>query len=198
VLERESLERMREPQLTLSETDEMGLTWMLHRIGGRQTFGHGGGTAGQISLLTIVPDAGFAVAVVTNHFRGGEITQAVTNLALREYAGVEEPEPEPLPRPAEELAEYAGRYRAALTEYRLRPADGGLVAEITFQGGFPKRDSPPLPSPPPQTLAFSGDDEVFVPEGRLKGTKGRFLRGPDGEIAWLLMGARLHARVNSS
>jgi hypothetical protein len=45
------------------------------------------------------------------------------------------------------------------------------------------------------TVAFYGDDLVFVPEGRFKGAKGRFLRGPDGRIAWLRMGARLHARA---
>jgi CubicO group peptidase (beta-lactamase class C family) len=197
LLTRESLELMRTPQVSLTEAERIGITWMLNRRGDRETAGHGGGTNGQISLLTLVPDSGLAVAVVTNHNRGGEVALAITNRALREYAGVDEPDPERLPRSEPELAEYAGRYTAALADYELTPGDGVLVAAVTPKGGFPKRDSPPLPAPPPAPLAFYGDDLVFVPEGRWKGAKGQFLRDDDGRIGWLRLGGRIHRRVQA-
>jgi CubicO group peptidase (beta-lactamase class C family) len=196
LLSRESLELMRTPQVSLTEVERVGITWMLRREGGRETISHGGGTKGQISLLTLVPDAAFAVAVVTNHIRGGEVTLAVTNRALREYVGADEPEPERLPRSEPELAEYAGRYTAALADYELTPADGVLVATVTPKGGFPTKDSPPLPAPPPATLAFYGEDLVFVPDGRFKGARGQFLRDEDGRIAWVRLGGRIHRRTS--
>jgi CubicO group peptidase (beta-lactamase class C family) len=190
-----SIELMRTPQVELTDTEAMGISWMLRRQGGRDTVGHGGATNGQQSLLTLVPSAGFAVTALTNHFRGNEVVQDVTRRALRDYLGLEDPDPRTVPRSTAELEEYVGRYTAALTEYELTAEDGALVANMTYKGGFPKRDSPPLPSPPAMTVAFYGDDLVFVPEGRFKGAKGRFLRGPDGRIAWLRMGSRLHARA---
>jgi hypothetical protein len=106
-----------------------------------------------------------------------------------------DPDPEALSRDASALAEYVGLYTAALTNYELTVEDGRLVAQMTYRGGFPKPDSPPLPAPPPTPLAFYGDDLVFVTEGRFKGAKGRFLRDADGRVAWLRAGARLHARA---
>jgi CubicO group peptidase (beta-lactamase class C family) len=194
VLTRESLESMRTPLVRLTETESMGLTWMLREVDGRRVFGHGGGTNGQITLLTVVPDADFAVAVLTNAGRGSEITRDATRLALAEYAGLDDREPETAPRSPAELAEFAGRYTSALADVVLEPGDGVLVVTTTLKGGFPSRDAPPPPSPPPYELAFYGDDLVFVPEGRFKAAKGRFLRGPDGRVAWLRAGGRIHAR----
>jgi CubicO group peptidase (beta-lactamase class C family) len=196
VLSKDSLELMRSPQVELTETDAMGLTWMLRRRAGRPTVGHGGLTNGQAALLTLVPDAGFGVAVLTNHAFGGLVAQDVTSAALREYLGLDELEPTAQPRTPDELQEYAGRYGGALADYELVVEDGRLVARLTYKGGFPARDSPPQPSPPPATIEFEGDDLVFVPEGRFKGARGQFLRDPEGRIAWLRLGSRAHARVS--
>jgi CubicO group peptidase (beta-lactamase class C family) len=195
LLSAEAVKLMQAPQVELTDRDSMGLSWMLRTVDGRATVGHGGATNGQTALLTLVPDAGFAVAVLTNHMSGGQVLQDVTKEALRLHVGLNDPDPEALPRDASELAEYVGHYSAALTEYEVTAEDGRLVAQMTYRGGFPKPDSPPLPAPPPTPLAFYGDDLVFVPEGRFKGAKGRFLRDAEGRVAWLRAGARLHARA---
>jgi CubicO group peptidase (beta-lactamase class C family) len=194
VLTRESLELMRTPQVRLGEDEAVGITWMLREVDGRRLVGHGGGTNGQITLLTLVPDAGFAVAVFTNHSRGGEITREVTRVALREYLDLDEREPETRRLTREELAEYAGRYTSALADVELEPGEGVLVQRTTPKGGFPKRDSPPPPAPPPFELAFYGADLVVVPEGRFRTVRAQFLRGPDGRVAWLRQGGRVHRR----
>jgi CubicO group peptidase (beta-lactamase class C family) len=195
LLSAEAVEVMRTPQLELTDTEAMGLSWMLRTVDGRLVVGHGGATNGQTALLTLVPDAGFAIAVLTNHMTGGQVLQDVTKHALSRYLGIADPDPEALARDASALPEYVGRYTAALTEYEVTADDGRLVAQMTYRGGFPRPDSPPLPAPPPMPLAFYGDDLVFVPEGRFKGAKGRFLRDADGRVAWLRAGARLHARA---
>jgi hypothetical protein len=132
--------------------------------------------------------------VLTNAGRGSEITRDATRLALAEYAGLDDREPEAARRSPAELAEFAGRYTSALADVELEPGDGVLVVTTTLKGGFPSRDAPPPPSPPPYELAFYGEDLVFVPEGRFKAAKGRFLRGPNGRVAWLRAGGRIHAR----
>jgi CubicO group peptidase (beta-lactamase class C family) len=195
LLSPQALADMREAQVELTDTEAMGISWMLRDVEGRATIGHGGSTNGQTALLTMVPDAGFAVVVLTNHMLGSQLLQDVTKRALRDYVGIDDPDATPLERSPDELEEYVGHYSATLADYDLRLEDGKLVAHVTPKGGFPKRDSPPLPAPPPAPLAFYGDDLVFVPAGRFKGARGRFLRDEAGRIAWLRVGARLHARA---
>ncbi len=63
-----AIARMREPQV---ETDEpgrsMALTWFVRELDGIRLAEHGGGTNGQQSFFSIAPEAGFALAIVTNH-----------------------------------------------------------------------------------------------------------------------------------
>ena len=195
LLSAESVELMRTPVVELTKTESMGLGWMLREIGGRATVGHGGSTNGQTALLTLVPGEGFAVAVLTNHQLGGQVLRDVTREALRTYAGIEEPDPRQQERSTDELEQYVGLYTAAMLDYELRNEEGTLVAHVTPKLGFPARDSPPLPAPPPTPIAFYDDDLVFVPDGRFKGSTGAFLRDAEGRIAWLRIGSRLHARV---
>jgi hypothetical protein len=72
--------------------------------------------------------------------------------------------------------------------------DGALVLQVTPKGGFPTKDSPASPTPPPTRLALCGDDRVIALDEPFKDARGEFLRGPDGRIAWLRIGGRVHAR----
>ena len=64
---------------------------------------------------------------------------------------------------------------------------------MTRKGGFPKKDSPPTPSPPPVTVAFYAPDRLFITEG--PSGEAEFLRAPDGTIAWFRVGGRIMART---
>jgi CubicO group peptidase (beta-lactamase class C family) len=191
----ESIARMREPQV---ETDEpgrtMALTWFVRELGGIRLAEHGGGTNGQQSFFSIAPEAGFALAIVTNHAPGGSrLVRAVSRVARRLYLGVDEPDPEPLELAPDELAEYAGLYTNPFADADVRLEEGRLVAHTIFKAGFPTKDSPPLPPVPPAPLAFYGADRVFVPEGTFEGARGDFVRDSEGRIAWFRSGGRLHA-----
>jgi hypothetical protein len=146
---------------------------------------------GPIALLTIVPEERFAVVVLTNADYGDEVTLAASKRALEAYCGIEDPEPAAIPRGAEELAEFAGRYSAQLNDIELAPEDGGLRATLHLKGGFPTPDTPPPPPLPPGRLVFHDGDRVSG-EGELEGARGEFLRDENGNIAWFRFGGRLY------
>jgi hypothetical protein len=70
-----------------------------------------------------------------------------------------------------------------------------LVMEVTYKGGFPRQDSPPMPSPPPARVALGDEDRAIVTEGPMEKAYGEFLRDTDGKIQWLRAGGRLYARL---
>jgi len=187
------LHRMREPQVEIREGEWVGITWMLTDLDGLRLAGHGGGTNGQISQLLLVPERGEALVVLTNADRGREVVAEVRRAFLGAH-GLAEPELVAADTSPEQLAEYAGRYASALAEIDVRVEDGRLVEQFTMKGGFPRRDSPPLPAPPPVPLALYAADRAFVPEGPFKGERVEFLRDAHGRIVWLRDNVRLYAR----
>ena len=191
----EAIARMREPQI---ETDEPGrsvaLTWFVRELDGIRLSEHGGGTNGQQSYFSIAPEAGFALAIVTNHAPGGSrLIRAASRVAMQQYLGVDERDTEPIELAPDQLAEYAGLYTNPFADADVRLEGGRLVAHTIFKAGFPTKDSPPLPPEPPAPLAFYDADHVFVPEGTFEGARGDFVRDADGRIAWFRTGGRLHA-----
>src|SRR5262249_46571982 len=154
-----------------------------------------GGTNGQVSQLLVAPDEGFAFAALTNHDFGDVLIERVSRLVLDRYLGLREPDRELRRLPVEELAEYAGRYRSWMSDIELSATDGGLEARMVQTRGFPRPDSPIPPPPPPGRLAFYADDWAIATDDIWKGSHAGFLRGPDGRIAWLRFGGRVHAPV---
>jgi CubicO group peptidase (beta-lactamase class C family) len=196
LLKAESMALMRKPHTAATGRDEIGLTWFLHPLDGATTLGHGGGTNGQVSSLEILREREFAVVAFVNGTPGGgEVLREAGKAAFRSYLGIEEPEPEPRELGADELAEYAGSYESAMADVELRIEDGTLVEHLRNKGGFPRKDSPPQPSPPPVPLAFYERDRVFVPEGMFKGSRSEFLRDPEGRVAWYRDGGRVLRRT---
>ena len=104
--------------------------------------------------------------------------------------GASEPEREAIDVDADE---YLGTYTSALFDVELKREDGRLMLAMTGKGGFPKKDSPPMPSPPPVTVAFYAPDRLFVTEG--PPGEAEFLRAPDGSIAWFRVGGRIMSRA---
>ena len=191
-----SAERVREMQQPVTVAggvaDAWGLSWSIRYVQGRAVIGHGGATNGFIADLTMLPDAGFAIAILTNCNRGREITGDVASLALKSYFGLEKPPAPKIELNSEQLAAYANHYDAQLQFIELKVVDGRLVFQAIPKGHFPFPDSPPAPAPPPTWLSFITPDRAEMADGPGKGGIVEFLRNPDGSIAWLRTGGRLH------
>jgi hypothetical protein len=186
---------MQSPVVEASGGQEWGLGWGLRDFAGARLVFHGGATNGQMAAFVMVPARAFAITVLTNADRGAALHSELTRWAIGHYLGLDEPAPTILARPAEELAAYCGRYVGAgsTSDLEVTAADGALVVQILLKGGFPAKDSPPPPAPPPARIGFVDQDRWIVLDGPTKGGRGEFLRGPDGQIAWLRW-SRIRAR----
>ncbi|HET7746002.1 MAG TPA: serine hydrolase domain-containing protein, partial [Vicinamibacteria bacterium] len=198
VLSAEAILAMREPIYAKQGMDDqhMALTWHLEDRGGIRRVGHGGATLGQQAQLTLVPERGFAVAVLTNSGRGGTLNRDVIKAALREFLQVEDRDPEPMAGvTAEALAEYAGLYSRPFAEATVTVKDGRLQVAGRQKQGFPTRETPIPPPAPAVAVALYAKDRVIGVEGPAKGLRGEFLRDASGRVAYFRWGGRIAKRV---
>jgi hypothetical protein len=188
-----SIALMQVPYAPAANGEFSGVAWFIRDAGGTRIVRHGGATNGQISAFLMAPDHHFAIAILTNSDRGGELNLQVTRQALRSYLGIDENDPEPIPAGVEQLREYEGYYVSPLTHLVLSVSDGRLVVEERPQGGFPTPDAPPGPAAPLMGAALSAKDWLVVLDEPGKGLRGEFMRA-DGEIRWLRFGGRMYRK----
>jgi hypothetical protein len=60
-----------------------------------------------------------------------------------------------------------------------------LMVKATPKGGFPDKNSPAPPEPPPSRLTFIAPDRMMALDPPMTNTRAEFLRGEDGHILWL-------------
>jgi CubicO group peptidase (beta-lactamase class C family) len=173
---------------------EMGLSWLLKRIDDTPIVMHGGATNGQLSAFLMVPSRDFAITILTNAEEGGLLHDKAVSWALDHYLGLREPELAHLPRTAAELAPYTGSYDALMTKLDLYVDGETLMMQATPKGGFPDKDSPASPPPPPSRVSFFGNDTIVALDEPMINTKAEFIRDRSGRIEWLRT-SRLHRRL---
>ena len=197
LLEPESLEKLHSPQVQFTPNNSVALTFWVDDSRAARTMGHSGGTVGQISLLTLVPNSDFSILLVTNSVNGRQLNPKATNWALDHYLGIDKPEPALIEIPQKRLAEYEGGYEATLTATEVGSSDGKLAIGRRSLGGFPTRDIPPPSTEPlpPAQYGFYSKDHIVGLDGPHKGDLGQFLRDPEGRIAWLRIGLRIHRLI---
>jgi CubicO group peptidase (beta-lactamase class C family) len=124
--------------------DSWGLGWIRFDWDGRQLVGHDGNTIGQAAFLRVLPEAGLAVALLTNGGHTRDLYQDLFREIFAEIAGVEmaatiAPPAEPA---AADITAHLGTYeRASVHIDVLAGADGpvlrttatGPLAEITLE-----------------------------------------------------------------
>ncbi|MGM1059005.1 serine hydrolase domain-containing protein [Saccharothrix sp. Mg75] len=163
-LEHADLDAMREPQVAVPDlgliSGHWALGWALPDYGGPLVLGHTGWTAGQRSFLRVVPDAGVAVAMLTN---GGDVYPVFTEVfghLLGELGGVVQPDlpvPPEVPQPVD-----AGRVTGT---YRSPVADN--VVHVDADGRAWLRISPHTAPADPDTFAADAREVVALDRDRL-------------------------------
>lgn len=141
LLSDDSLAAMREPLAVVPSgigpfPPRWGLGWSLNEWSGKQVLGHDGGTIGQSAFLRVVPEAGVAVALLTNGGHPIALFRELCGPLLAEAAGVELPaEVVPLAeQPTVDPAPYVGTYARAGASIEVVARDGGIVAVQTVTG----------------------------------------------------------------
>lgn len=192
VLSAASLESMRTPHgpggsLGAEVLDGVGVTWLLSTVGGARLVQHGGSTNGQQSALVLVPERGFAVAVLTNANEGAVLGAEVVNRALDQFLGIRPTPATDRPLPAGFVAELVGDYgdRSAIS-IAVAERGGDLVAT-------PRQAGEPIPGEE-IVLRFAGGDRLVSDyHGITVYTDA--VRDGAGEVAWLRFSGRLYPAV---
>ena len=167
VVSAESVQAMQEKQVEVPSGGDglssryWGLGWSIFEWSGRTVLGHDGGTIGQLAFLRIVPDAGVAVALLTNGGNGIALFRELFSELLAELADIELPADAVPPETplAVDPAPYLGVYEREGASIRVVGRDGGLVAVQTVTGLG--SEMTPEPFELPLHLVAEGDD-LFV------------------------------------
>ena len=122
--------------------DSWGLGWMRATWDGRLVLGHDGRTVGQCAFLRLLPEAGFAVTLLTNSDEAADLADELLREVFAEVAGVAMPRPPTPPeQPVEvDITPHVGVYRRAGAEIEVL-ADGpalrytatGEMAQLTAE-----------------------------------------------------------------
>ena len=204
VLPSELLSLMQQPTVDMKGSalgDAVGISWLLRDIDGVRLVAHGGTTNGHHSSFVIVPEHDFGISSLTNCGPNGpQFNDEIERLALEQYIGVIDRDPEPVELPAEQLADYAGRYETIVAVCEITVDGGGLVANIEIKPEIKaklREQGEDEPDQPPVPLAFIDPDggRYVVSGGPAKGMKGYFVRNADGKVDAVHLGGRLATRV---
>jgi CubicO group peptidase (beta-lactamase class C family) len=185
-----ALAAMREPRVRMGPVGHVGLAWFLEDRGGTRLASHGGATVAHMSQLALVPERGAAIVILTNGAHGVRICAELQEWLLSRWLGLP-----PRARQARldrqpDLAPFAGRYWAPLSDIDLVAEDGALVMRLAWKGAVAER-----PTPPPLRLEFTGPDTVISAAPSDAPPMGDFLRAADGSVAYFRWGSRARRKV---
>ena len=206
VLKRETLQSMREPQLRKqSSDDDIGLPWHIRQVGNVRTLAHGGTLGGHILLLELVPERGFAIAILTNSNAGWKLIQDVERDVLKQYLGVTYAKNqaiahrgllETLPdvqllanQPP--LSQYTGIYKRPTNSYVVQvrqstpSSEARLIVRDSANAGRIQNEFP---------IAFFGPDRAMITDGNDKGQSIEFVRDKSGAVRWIRVVGRVAVR----
>jgi CubicO group peptidase (beta-lactamase class C family) len=191
VLSAESLRRMQTPlgpggSTPLLDVDRVGVTWELWNRGGARIVSHPGGTNGQQSGFTLVPEQGFAITVLTNATAGAILWIEATDWALERFLGLPPPQVTTRAVDRAHLTEYAGEYVVpdGSEMVRVKP-EGDTLRLAWLVAGQTVAESP---------LRFIGDDLATVSAMGLTALTD-FVRDDAGRLAWIRFIGRLIPRA---
>jgi hypothetical protein len=199
VLSESAAAAMTEQQVELPDKyilgDSWGLGWIRFGWDGHRLVGHDGNTIGQAAFLRVLPDAGLAVALLTNGGNTHDLYVDLYREIFDRVAGVAMPAPlaPPAEPPAVDTGRYVGVYERASSRMEFFEADGTLRLRDTVTG--------PIAELVPETThefdLVPVDDDLFVvrPPGTESWMPVTFYTLATGE-PYVHMGVRATPRVS--
>jgi CubicO group peptidase (beta-lactamase class C family) len=176
--------------------DSWGLGWIRFAWSdGHRAFGHDGGTIGQSAFLRLLPEAGLAVALLTNGGHTRDLYQDLFDEVFSALAGVtmNQPPRVPDPPPAVDITPFLGTYERAGYRMEVVADDAGARLKTTPTGLLASLESPeehPL-------VALGPGHFAYLPEGGTTWTSVTFYRLADG-AEYLHTGVRATPKVTPS
>ena len=205
VLPAEVLHQMQQQMVTLrgsSLGDAFGICWFLRDVNGVRTIGHGGSANGQFAELLIVPERNFAVVSLSNSDPNGiPFNQAVVRWTLKNYLGLVDSDPEPMPFDEIQAQEIFGSYQNDFMTLTIETDGAGMRIDIKIRPEIragARTELPPDPKPADMGLLPGDKDEYIITNGAYKGQRGFFTRDKSGVITGVDLAGRLFSRVQKT
>jgi len=184
MLKPETIQRMFTPQVAMSEQDRTsrGYSWMRQDLDKGYIVGHGGGTKGQLTQLSLLPEHDFALAIFTNSDNGGKLIRQVHKFILKSYLDIEIDTPKAIEASPAELRAYAGSAVRPGTKIYLDMVGDHLVGVDESTVGFPTENDPPPPPEAPFRVGKCAADRLIILDGEGKDTAIDVFRDEAGKI----------------
>ncbi|TVP84397.1 MAG: class A beta-lactamase-related serine hydrolase [Thioalkalivibrio sp.] len=206
VLSESGLRVMREPTVYMPGSafgDALGIGWILGDLGGAWLVGHDGSTNGQEASLSFLPEQAWALVLMTNSSPGGiALNRIARRRVLAACTGIVEKDPRPESVAPENLAAYAGEYRARGMHCQVAVDQAGgllftlhndpeLLAMMSENGEVP----PSQPANLRAGLVAGHADRYVFADGLVQGLTGTFIRDGDGRVRALHLFGRWVPRL---
>lgn len=200
VLSQQMLETMQSPAIGTNEySDDMGLGWFTSLVGGERLISHPGVTLGHAGLIMIFPNSGFVLALLTNSQEGVQVSKQVRDFAIKRLLNVDAPSPQPRDADSTELNSICGHYAHSFAAFDLAIEEGNvLIGALSYLQGYPTKDDPKLPNPPPMHIGLTGKHGFVVMDGPMKDVKGTIGRDAAGKVEWIRLGSRIYPAMRAS
>jgi CubicO group peptidase (beta-lactamase class C family) len=193
-----SIAAMQRPEVQLPSTrpgdEAWGLGWYLDTWDGTSIFGHDGGTLGQTAYLRVSPDAGIAVALLTNSYTSQPLYDELFALIFGELATITKPDPESPPEkpPVIDTSPYVGVYKRLGVDSEVYDRNGSLFLDQSFSGEMANIEH----KQDPQRLIPANEEVFFVfNEDAVDHFPLHFLGADDGRPQYMYDG-RIARRVS--
>jgi hypothetical protein len=190
MLKPESIAEMFTSKMTISQEERtsVGYSWMRRDLEKGYMIAHGGGTNGQATQLSLLPEHDFALAIFTNSDRGGKLIQEVHQYLLKTYLDVAYDLPKAIESTPEQLSVYADIASRPGETIILEMLGNHLVGLQEYTIGFPTENDPPPPPMPPFRLGRCAEDRLIVLDGDGKDTAIDVFRDGEGKIIHMRAG----------
>ena len=202
VLPAKVLRQMQEQTVALrgsSLGDAFGICWFLREVDGIRIIGHGGSANGQFAELLIVPERNFAVVSLSNSNPNGiSFNQTVVRWALKNYLGLADSDPEPIPFDATRAQEIVGSYQNDFMILTIEIDGAGMRIDTKIKPEIragAKTELPPDAEPADMGLLPGDKDEYIITNGAYKGQRGIFTRDKSGVITGVDLAGRIFKRI---
>ena len=188
ILSSELRQRMQRPTVEApgwSQGDGAGIAWLLAGVAGLRVVGHGGATLGQLSLFKMVPERNFALVSCTNCAPvGADFNERIMQWAWDALLDAPIPEPETVPRTADEAAAYCGRYETVANIIDVTAHDEGLSLLVVDRPELLQEFGVELEQEPPVPFRFLAglDDRIVCTTPPHRGSNGFFVRSESGAV----------------
>jgi len=159
LLSKESVEAMATYHTDLPDTyvlgDSWGVGWIRFGWDGQELVGHDGNTGEQAAYLRLLPDAGLAVALLTNGGHGRDLYEDLYREIFAELAGIEMRAPLAVPPvPADvDITPHLGRYERAGERLEVLGTPDGPVLRRTQLGPLAEFNPDPVTEYPMTAIA---------------------------------------------